>query len=418
MKIKWPITSEFGINVVKLVSGTAIAHITTFIATPFLTRIFSMQSLGDLQVFVSTVMTFGVVASLKYEMAIVLPQEDDEGEKIALLSLFSLLFFSLCFTVLLALAGNSILGFFRASSLQPYLYFIALGVFLFGLWQALQYILVRKKEFGVLARNKVAQVVVTNILAVGLGIFWQKTIILLIAQLCGYGAAAFMILRLAPLHTRIDLKELAHLAWQYKKFPTVNTAMVFLNTLSLQLPVFMLSRYFGTEIVALYSMANRIVNIPLFMIGRSVQQVYFQSASEAFHRGGSALLNVYKSTVKKLAIFAIVPLILLLALGPQIAHVYFGAAYRQAGVFMQIITFWMFFQFITSPVSATFTVINRQEVAFYLIVASLILRFSAMALFSSSPKVMLFALSLSAGLFYIFYNLYIYLLIRPKRRDR
>ena len=81
MKIKWPIKSEFGQNVVKLVSGTAIAHIATFIATPFLTRLFSMQSLGDLQVFISTVMTFGVVASLKYEMAIVLPKEDEEGEK-------------------------------------------------------------------------------------------------------------------------------------------------------------------------------------------------------------------------------------------------------------------------------------------------------------------------------------------------
>lgn len=412
MKLKWPIKSEFGKNVVKLVSGTAIAHVATFIATPFLTRLFSMQSLGDLQVFISTVMTFGVVASLKYEMAIVLPMEDEEGEKIAVLSLLALLLFTLIFTTILALAGDSILRYFNADSLQPYLYFIALGVFLFGLWQALQYILVRGKLFGVLARNKVAQIVATNILAVGLGLFWQHTVVLLVAQVAGYGIAAMIILRHSSIRFRFATKELLHLAWRYKKFPTVNTAMVFLNTLSLQLPVFMLSRYFGTEVVALYSMASRIVNIPLFMVGRSVQQVYFQSASEAMHKGREALLAVYKSTVKKLALFAMAPLGALLLFGPHIARIYFGPAYMEAGVYMQIVTFWMFFQFINSPISATFTIIDKQQVGFYLILLSLVLRLGAMMLFSDTARMMLLALSISAGMFYLSYNIAIYYFIK------
>jgi lipopolysaccharide exporter len=412
IKFKWPITSEFGANVVTLVSGTALAHLATFIATPFLTRMFSMQSLGDLQIFISTVMTFGVVASLKFEMAIVLPKQDDEADKIAVLSLVSLVLFSSSFTAVLVFAGDAILHFFKAESLHPYLYFIALGVFLFGLWQALQYILVRRKKFGVLARNKIAQVVVTNILAVGLGLFWQKTIVLLIAQLLGYGVAAVLILRHWPPRTCTGLKELARLAWRYKKFPTVNTAMVFLNTLSLQLPVFVLSRYFGTEVVALYSMANRIVNIPLFMVGRSVQQVYFQSASEAMHKGRDALLVVYKSTVKKLALFAIAPLGILLVFGPQIAKIYFGAAYAEAGVYMQIVTFWMFFQFINSPISATFTIIDKQQIGFYLVLLSLILRLAAMMVFSHSAREMLIALSIAAGLFYFAYNISIYYFIK------
>ncbi len=410
--LKLPIKSDFTKNVLKLMSGTVLAHVTTFVATPFLTRLFSMQSLGDLQVFVSTVMTFGVVASFKYEMAIVLPREDSEGEKIVILSLTALLLFSLLFTALLALAGDAILHFLKADTLQPYLYFIALGVFLFGLWQAMQYILVRRKHFGVLAGNKVVQLVATNVLAVGLGLFWQKTIVLLAAQLIGYGVASLFILRVANFGRHIEAREIARLAWKYKKFPFVNTGMVFLNTLSLQLPVFMLSRYFGTEIVALYSMANRIVNVPLFLVGRSVQQVYFQSASEAMHRGRQALLDVYKSTVKRLALFAVAPLGVLLVFGPQIAKVYFGPNYTEAGVYMQIVTFWMFFQFINSPISSTFTIMNKQEVGFVLIVSSLFLRFFAMALFSGSARQMLIALSVAAGLFYLAYNISIYFFIK------
>jgi len=406
------IKSEFGQNVFKLITGTALAHVITFFVTPILTRMFSQQSIGELQIFISTVTTFGVVASLKFEMAIVLPKDDDEGNAIAVLSIFALFIFSMLLTILLAVFGKPILHFLNADALQPFLYFISLGVFLFGLWEALQYVLIRRKRFGILATNKIIQVAVTQLLAVFLGIFWQKTQILLFAQILGYGTAAAAILFLRPISLNVSFKRLFHLIRVYKKFPTINTAMVFLNVFSLQLPVFMLSSYFGPEIVALYAMANRLMNIPLFMVGRSVRQVYFQSASEAYHHGGEALLNVYKSTVKKIALFAFVPLFVVLVAGQPIAYYYLGTEYARAGLYMQILTFWMFFQFINSPISATFTIIDKQEFGFVLIVISLVVRFAMMYIFRQSDISMLVALSVSAGLFYLSYNVAIYYFIK------
>lgn len=393
-------------------SGTALAHLTTFLVTPILTRLFSKESLGDLQLFLSTVTTFGVVASLKYEMAIVLPKDDKEGDELAVLSLVALGAFSLLLTLFLAIAGQSLLKILNAESLQPYLYFIALGVFLFGFWQAVQYILVRRKKFGVIASNKVIQVASMNVITIVLGVFWQTTYVLLIAQILGWAIAAFLVFRRSELNFRFPWRRLLSLAREYSKFPSVNTAMVFLNTLSMQLPVFMFSRYFGTETVALYSMANRIVSIPLFMIGASVQQVYYRAASEAKHEGRAALLKVYHKTVKSLTLFAVLPLGVLLFFGPQIARVYFGSGYAEAGVYMQIITFWMLFQFINSPISATFTILDKQQIGFYLIAVSLILRFMVMIVFHSSARSALAALSLTGGLFYLFYNLTIYYYIK------
>lgn len=411
------ITSDFTKNVLKLMSGTALAHIATFIATPLLTRLFAKESLGELQLFISTITTFGVVSSLKYELAIVIPKDDDDGNALAVLSLISLLLFSLLFTLMLTFVGGPFLRLFDAESLQPYLYFLALGVFLFGLMQSLQYVLVRHKKFGALATNKIVQVASTQILAVTLGFFSDAVEILLYTQVLGYLLAALLILNMKVVRFNVSWSRLWQLARTNKKFPTINTSMVFLNTLSLQLPVFMLSRYFTTEVVALYSMANRLINIPLFMIGRSVQQVYFQSASEAFHISKNRLLFVYKKTIVRLAAIAIIPLVIVLLAGPWIAGLYLGSAYTEAGVYMQIITFWMFFQFITSPVSQTFTIIDRQEVGFYLIVASLLVRLLAMSLFNTTPREMLFALSIAAGLFYLFYNLYMYILIKPSKSE-
>jgi lipopolysaccharide exporter len=411
--IKLPfLKSEFSKNVFKLISGTAIAHIASFLLMPILTRLYGKADLGYWQLYVSTITTLGVVASFKYETAIVLPKEEKEADAITMLSLLATFFFTFVVTVLLMLRGSSFLKMLNAEVLSPFLLFISLGVFLFGLLQILQSILIRKKLFGVLAVNKIIQLGSSQLLAVLLGIFLPTFKTLLFTQIIGYALAALVLFKLSRISLRITFKELAVPFKKYKKFPTVNTGTIFLNTLSLQLPIFMLSRFFGSEQVALYSMANQMMSVPLFMIGSSVHQVYYQRATEAAHQSKEQLMAVYKSTVKKLSLFAVFPVLIFLLFGPQIAKLYFGPSYTETGVYMQIITFWMYFQFVNSPISATFNIIDRQEVGFILVGISIVLRFFVMYLFRGNARLMILALSLSAGLFYLFYNLSIYFYIK------
>ncbi len=413
MLSKLKITSEFTKNVIKLFSGTALGNAIAFLALPVLTRLYTKDALGDLQLFLSTITTFGVVSSLKYELAIVLPKEKKAGNYLIILSLLVLILFSTIVSILFILGGSSFLRLLNAESLQPYIYFICLGIFLMGLMQALQYVLVRSKKFGELARNKVIQIATTQIIAISLGFFYPSFVSLLTAQLIGFFTAAFLILRKGYIeYSDFNLRDLLRYAFEYKKFPLINTSMVFLNTLSLQLPVFMFKKYFSSDVVGLYMVANRLINIPLNLIGRSVSQVYFQSATEAYHEGKNKLLKIYKTTVKRLAIIAIIPLFIVLTLAPPLVGFLLGKDWTEAGVFMQIITFWVYFQFINMPISSTFTIINRQEVGFILIIFSLIIRFTAMYVFRTSSHQMLFALSLSAGIFYIIYNLSIYIFIK------
>ncbi len=410
------IKSEFGKNVLKLVSGTAAAHFIAFLLTPVLTRLYGKSDLGYWQLYVSTITTLGVVASLKLETAIVLPEEEEEAQSVTTAAVAATALFVSLLTVLLVLQGERLLRLLNAEALTPYRLYIAVGVLLFAVVQLLQSLLIRRKLFGVLAVNKIIQIGSSLAAAGAVGFFFTTFKTLLLTQMLGYGLAAAALLRLSGLSLRLRFAGLGATFRKYIKFPTVNTATFFLNTLSLQLPVFMLSRYFGSEQVALYSMANQMMSVPLFMIGSSVHQVYYQSATEAAHRGGSALMAVYKSTVKKLAVIGALPVMIFLLLGPQIAALYFGKSYTETGVYMQIITFWMFFQFINSPISATFMIINRQEVGLVLVVFSIIFRFAMMYLFRQTPRAMIIALSLAAGLFYLFYNLSIYYFIKKVER--
>jgi O-antigen/teichoic acid export membrane protein len=413
---KLKISSEFTKNVLKLFSGTALGNIIAFVALPIITRLFTKEDLGEFQLFLSTITTFSVVSSLKYELAIVLPEDDKEGNDLVILSLLTLILFSFLISIILFLFGNQFLGLLNAVSLKPYIYFISLGIFLMGLVQALQYILVRTKKFGELARNKVIQIVAVQVVSIAFGVFYPSFITLLLAQMIGFIVGSYLIIQKGYVDfSRIGLTRLIQYVKKYKKFPTVNTSMVFLNTFSLQLPVFMLTKFFSTEIVGLYMVANRLMNIPLSLFGKSYSQVYFQSASEAYNKSKNHLLKIYKKTVKQLAFIALAPMILVLVLAPTLVSLFLGSEWKEAGVFMQIITFWIFFQFINMPISSTFTIIDKQEIAFILISISLIVRFIAMYIFSNTPHIMLTALSISAGLFYLAFNISVYFFIKNSK---
>ncbi|MEN6298054.1 MAG: hypothetical protein ABFC92_08935, partial [Rectinema sp.] len=66
-------------SVLTLVGGTAVAQVLSFLFSPITTRLFSPEVFGDLSVFTSITGIVGVVVCLRYELAIVLPQDDDEG---------------------------------------------------------------------------------------------------------------------------------------------------------------------------------------------------------------------------------------------------------------------------------------------------------------------------------------------------
>ena len=78
-------------NIATLVTGTAISQAVLFFATPFLTRLYTPEEFGVFALYVSIVMIISTISSWKYELAIMLPKEEEDAE--ALLFLSSLICF-------------------------------------------------------------------------------------------------------------------------------------------------------------------------------------------------------------------------------------------------------------------------------------------------------------------------------------
>ena len=78
--------SRFVGNVLTLASGTAVSQLITIVAIPLISRLFDPDEFGVAALFLSIVTLLSVVATLRFEKAIVLPKSDDTAVNLFMLS--------------------------------------------------------------------------------------------------------------------------------------------------------------------------------------------------------------------------------------------------------------------------------------------------------------------------------------------
>ena len=157
-------SSSFAADVLKLVTGTTIAQVITILAAPVITRLYGPEAFGLLTLFASITSIIGVVACMRYEMAIMLPKTDEEAANLLGLCLLCVAVVSGLTVPALYFGGDAILSMLRAPGLEPYLILVPVFVFISGVFLALNYWNSRTKHFG---RLSVARI--TSSLAAALG---------------------------------------------------------------------------------------------------------------------------------------------------------------------------------------------------------------------------------------------------------
>src|SRR5947209_3080202 len=74
-------------DVAKLASGTAVAQLVGLLAAPLIARLFSPAAFGGLALFAAISGTISVIACWRYELAIVIPEKDQDAGVLVCLSL-------------------------------------------------------------------------------------------------------------------------------------------------------------------------------------------------------------------------------------------------------------------------------------------------------------------------------------------
>jgi O-antigen/teichoic acid export membrane protein len=363
--------SPFVQNTLKLVLGSGIAQVITFLVSPFLTRLYTPEDLGLFTFFISIVGLFALIATLRYEIAIIFPKEDKDAVNIISLSGIIALGLSFLLLILVILYRLFLSDRFPLNPvLSSWFYLLPVLVFFLGLGNIFQNWLIRKKEYRFLSAGKIINSLGNNLTALSLGLIGIGTWGLLIGNLAGTFLFVFFlgicINRAGQFRKdQLDRSSMVHFARKYKDLPTSNTFQSVLETFQNYGIIYLAKIFFNSSVVGFYALSLRILQAPLWLIGSSISQVYMKEAAERFNKNEN-LEELLIKTIKLSGLVALPMLIVLLAGGPWIFGFIFGSAWREAGVYAQILAPWMFFDFIRYCIALSPLVVGRTRSMFYI----------------------------------------------------
>jgi O-antigen/teichoic acid export membrane protein len=371
-------TNLFARNVSVLVGGTISGQAIVALVAPLLTRLYPPQDFGLLAVFAALLSLATVVASLRYDQAIPLPDDDKDAAALLSLSFCAIVLTAALIAAPILLYRNEIAHLLNTPRLENYLWLLPLGILSAGAYNVLTLWAVRMKEFSPIAKAKVSQS------AIGVSIQLSGAslgpVALLLGHIAGH-ASGFFSLGLRVLGKRravmrgVRLSDIVHVAKQYKKFPVIAAWGALLNTVGVQLPQVLLSVSFGPAVAGIYALANRVLSIPLQVLGQAIANVFFSSAAQA-NRDGT-LRPMVANVHGYLAHIGMPPIVALSIAGPEIFGRVFGPEWRQAGIFSQWLAPWLYLVFTTSPLTGLFYVLGRQATGMAFECMLLIIRVAA-----------------------------------------
>jgi len=249
--------STFAINVIKLITGTALGQTIIVLSSPLLTRIYSPDDFGILAVYVSIISILSVIISLRYESAIVLPKDDRKARDLALLSIGIAFGFSLLLFLISSIFNKQLTELIGYSEFSLYLYLIPLSTFFYGSFQTLSYYMTREQRFNQLAVSNTLKGFGIAGAQISWGVILQPGAFgLILGQIAGNGFASFYLIHstFRELVKRITpqiWKNLKVVLIEYKLFPLFTSSTTFINAISQNIPALLLALFFSPGLVFL-----------------------------------------------------------------------------------------------------------------------------------------------------------------------
>ena len=365
-------------SVLALVGGTTIAQALNFLFSPIQTRLFSPEVFGELAVFTSITSIIGTIICLGYDQGIPLPKEDDEGYAILKVSWLFALIISLLSMFLLFVFGNKIYYNFGASNLSYYWFYVPLLLLTQGFIQSTNYWLIRNKKFKIISYNKVIPTLFVNILSIFLGFIGflnlgARLFAILIGNIINVAILLFSIID--DIKKSWEKISRRNIIFKYKNFLLYDIWSNLINTLSWMIIPVLLNMYFDSYVAGQYSIGLKIIQLPISIIGASFGQVFFKNASEKYHN--NELYSYTKKYIKKLFLYTFPFGLILLFFGRELFVFVFGEKWINAGLYVQILSPWAVFWFVSSPISIIYIIVQKQYISLITSCLNLLFRFLA-----------------------------------------
>ncbi|MBK8492530.1 MAG: oligosaccharide flippase family protein [Saprospirales bacterium] len=350
--------SAYSRNVVKVMTGTTLAQALPIAVAPILTRLYPPEAFGVFYLYAALVSILSVVATGRYELAILIPKEEREAFHTGLAAGWSTTLFSCLLLMLVVPFRHPLANFLGEPALAPWLFLLPASVFIQGWYNVGNFWHNRHKRFGLLTASKV---LVSGANAGGrIGLAW------LIHGAGGLIWGTFLswvtgLLQFAVAFWKKDRQffqsrqhsETRKQAHRFRHFPGTMVIGSLFNKGNIELPPILLNLFFTPAVAGFFGQMNAVLRQPLLVVGRAFEEVFKQQASEEIREMGHCK-PVFRKTLFRLSLLGAGPFLILFWAAPAVFAFVFGPSWETAGIYARYFALPLFLQFVAAPLSALF----------------------------------------------------------------
>lgn len=354
-------------QVMTLVTGTGLAQLIPLAVSPLLTRLYTPQDFGVFALYAGLLAVLAVLGSARYELALMLPKDDTDALPLVALAMAIVLAASAVVLAAVLLFQADLARWLDSPALGPWLLLVPVSMLLTGLVNTLTVWANRSSSYRQISISRVLQSASAAAVAVALG--WglsrgsQAGVGLVLGAVAGQALAAASLAwpfwrRWGARLQGVGWAPMRAQALRFREFPAINMPHALLDALQGSGVVALIAALFGPTLLGFHALAQRVVRTPMATLGSAVAQVFQKRAADALHAGGNTR-RLVDAVLRRLGAVA-VAVLPLLWFAPELFAFVFGAAWREAGVYAQILTPWLLLNFMLSPLSQLPLLLGRQ----------------------------------------------------------
>lgn len=408
-------------NFTKLLSANVVAQVIGLLVYPILTRVYAPEDFGLLNLFLSIANVLVVLAIADYYYAIVLPKNNKHAVALTHVSILLLLIvvglvaISVCFSA-------PISRLFKSPSLAEYYWMMPIYVLVMGAWNILNYWYIRQKKFGRISEFQITQSALSAGGKIGFGYAGVLQGGMIYSVII---APVISLITNLLLSWRTTLRSLCEVSWQemkkqskdYRNFPLFVLPRSFINVLAGQLPVLLLTPFFGAKYVGLFSMAVLLGYTPIGTITRAIYQVLYQNTTERVHQNLS-IGTVFWRFIGYTSLIIIPVFSVLYFFLPDLTAWLLSEEWRVVGEYIRWMLPWLYFSLIVGSTCYLFDVFMKQKIGLIFEILLALARLAGLCLGVVCDDFLIAIIGYSLGTALVVAAQFIWLANRVNRYDR
>jgi len=329
---------------------------------PVLRRFFSPEIFGAYSVYLSLVGILIVIASLRYELAIILPEKEKEAAGVFYLAIMLNLIFNILLVLVIIFWKAKIIGFLNLSDeFADYLYLVPLGTFLFSTYQSINYWLIRNKRFFPISLNKFVRrgfeggaQVVLKFAKISHGLIYGD----LIGHIANVSYGIYQGSRCELSLKLFSMAQIKSVMFKYSEYPKFNIIPAFMSACSYLLPAIMINKFFAAENTGYFDLSKLLLSIPLALVATSLSNVLLQRVSEK-NKTNLSIRKDLLSILVFVVLAAVFEIGIIMLWSEDIFRIFFGERWKFSGTISKTLVWAFAFNFIVASFSSIFISLRK-----------------------------------------------------------